>query len=58
MRSGESRTTAHVVATASTRAGRTDMQRARCNGGVMNKHHKRRALDLFVDALIHPVRLR
>ena len=35
-----------------------DTRRPRWNDGAMNKNRKRRALDLFVEALVHPVRLR
>jgi hypothetical protein len=41
-----------------TRAVRTDGRKRSWDRGLMTKHRKRKALDLFLDALLHPVRFR
>jgi hypothetical protein len=52
------RTFGHRVAATLTRAIRTDEQRVAWDLAPMTTHRKRKALDLFFDALLHPVRFR
>jgi len=53
-----SRTAGRALIAARTRAIRTDRHAAAWNRAGMSTHRKRRALDLFLDALTHPVRFR
>jgi hypothetical protein len=54
----ETRTFGRRVAAALTRGIRTDGHRVAWHLAPMTDHRKRKALDLFFDALIHPVRFR
>jgi hypothetical protein len=53
-----SRTFGFRVAAALTRAVRTDEPRLAWHFASMTNHRKRKALDLFIEALVHPVRFR
>jgi hypothetical protein len=52
------RTIGRGVAAALTRGIRTDEQRVAWHLAPMTTHRKRKALDLFFDALLQPVRFR
>jgi hypothetical protein len=47
-----------VFARGRTRAIRTDSADLGWDRSAMSRHRKRKALDLFLDALLHPVRFR
>jgi hypothetical protein len=46
------------MAAGETGGRRTDTHRRGCDRAYMTKHRKRKTLDLFIDALVHPVRFR
>jgi hypothetical protein len=53
-----SRTFGRRLAAAPTRGIRTDEQQVAWDLAPMTNHRKRKTLDLFFDALVHPVRFR
>jgi hypothetical protein len=57
-RAAENPTAGLWLAAVRTRAVRTDLTRPAWDRIAMTRYRKRKALDLFFEALVHPVRFR